>query len=448
MSNLIKILFFFGDIFFLNLSVIISSYLAGDSGDAHGSDMVYLLIFSNLSWLFLTMVSNPYNLNKGWSVSKVIKSQLAFVFIHLLVVASLIIFFKRSYSTIQIGLTYVIFVSLFFSWKMIIYFLRKVMTPAVLNKNYVLVGNNSISNEIRKYYLLNPQLGYKFKRYFNIGEPESLVEEIRIFSETNEIHEIYCCSSSQDNSSFKALINLGLDSLIKVKIVTDFNNSMQQAIQLDRFDRKPISSITAIPIDEPRNQFAKRLFDIVFSTLFMALIMSWLLPIIALLIKLDSKGPVLFLQLRSGKNNQPFKCFKFRTMVVNYQSDMQQASKNDARVTKLGGLLRKTSIDEFPQFINVFLGTMSIVGPRPHMLRHTEEYGNLIEEFMGRHYVKPGITGLAQCLGYRGEIRDIVDIRNRVRMDRYYIENWSFLFDLKIIYMTVISLLRGSEKAY
>src|SRR5579862_7613931 len=141
MSNLIKILFFFGDIFFLNLSVMISSYLAGDSGDAHGSDMVYLFIFSNLAWLFLTMVSNPYNLNKGWSVSKVIKSQLAFVFIHLLVVASLIIFFKRSYSAVQFVLTYVIFVSLFFSWKMIIYFLRKVMTPAILNKNYVLVGN-------------------------------------------------------------------------------------------------------------------------------------------------------------------------------------------------------------------------------------------------------------------------------------------------------------------
>src|SRR6185295_324055 len=138
----------------------------------------------------------------------------------------------------------------------------------------------------------------------------------------------------------------------------------------------------------------------------------------------------------------------FRTMVVNNMSDTIQATKSDTRITKLGSLLRKTSIDELPQFINVFMGTMSVVGPRPHMLKHTEQYGKLIEEFMGRHYVKPGITGLAQCLGYRGEITDITDIRNRVRMDRYYIENWSFLFDLKIIYMTIISLLRGSEKAY
>ncbi len=447
MSNLIKILFFLGDLIFLNSSVIISSYLAGDSG-ATRSDKIYLLIFSNLVWLFLTLVSNPYNLNKGWSVSKVIKSQLAFVFIHLLVVASLIFFFRRSYSTLQIGLMYVIFTSIFFTWKMIIYYLRKILTPDALTKNYILVGNNSISNEIRKYYLLNPQLGYKFKRYFNITEPESLLEEIRVFSEKNEIHEIYCCSPWQDNSSLRALVNLGLDSLIKVKIVTDFSDSTQQVIQLDRFDHAPISSVTALPIDDTRNQFVKRLFDIIFSSVFLLLVMSWLLPLIALLIRLDSKGSVLFLQLRSGKNNQPFKCFKFRTMVINHQSDLKQASKNDARVTKLGSFLRKTSIDELPQFINVFLGTMSIVGPRPHMLKHTEEYGNLINEFMGRHYVKPGITGLAQCLGYRGEIRDITDIRNRVRMDRYYIENWSFLFDLKIIYMTIVSLLRGSEKAY
>ncbi|MBI1770279.1 MAG: exopolysaccharide biosynthesis polyprenyl glycosylphosphotransferase [Bacteroidetes bacterium] len=429
------------------MSIFLSTVLTtGNSDETNASNKVYLFIFSNLAWLFLTMVSNPYNLSKGWSVSKVIKSQLAFIFIHLLVVAALIFFLKRSYSTLQIGLMYLIFVTMFFSWKMVIYYMRKILTPAVSFKNYILVGNNSISKEIRKYYLLNPQLGYKFKGYFSIDETEALVEKIRVFSETNEIHEIYCCSSGQDYS-LKQLINLGLDSLIRVKIVTDFNESLQRAIQLDRFDREPISSVT-IPIDESRNQFIKRLFDIVFSSLFLIFIMSWLLPIIALLIKLDSKGPVFFRQLRSGKNNRPFKCFKFRTMVINSKSDTHQASKNDTRVTKLGAILRKTSIDELPQFINVFLGNMSIVGPRPHMLKHTEEYRKLIEEFMGRHYVKPGITGLAQCLGYRGEIRDITDIRNRVRMDRYYIENWSFFLDLKVIYITIISLLRGSEKAY
>lgn len=139
---------------------------------------------------------------------------------------------------------------------------------------------------------------------------------------------------------------------------------------------------------------------------------------------------------------------KFRTMRVNVEADSKQATVDDPRVTKLGGFLRKTSIDELPQFINVFLGSMSIVGPRPHMLRHTDEYSKLIERFMGRQYVKPGITGLAQCLGYRGETRNLTDMENRVRLDRYYIENWTFWLDIKIIFLTIVSLIRGSEKAY
>jgi putative colanic acid biosynthesis UDP-glucose lipid carrier transferase len=135
-------------------------------------------------------------------------------------------------------------------------------------------------------------------------------------------------------------------------------------------------------------------------------------------------------------------------MIVNTDADTKQATLDDPRITKLGKFLRKTSIDELPQFINVFLGSMSVVGPRPHMIKHTVEYSKLIEKFMGRHYVKPGITGLAQCLGYRGETKTLADMENRVRLDRYYIENWSFWLDLKMIFLTVISLLRGSEKAF
>ena len=135
-------------------------------------------------------------------------------------------------------------------------------------------------------------------------------------------------------------------------------------------------------------------------------------------------------------------------MKINAQSDDLQATKDDARITKLGSLLRKTSIDEIPQFINVFLGDMSVVGPRPHMLKHTEEYRQLIEKFMGRQYIKPGITGLAQIMGYRGETKYLFEMKNRITLDRFYIENWSFGLDLKIIYLTVVSLLRGSDKAY
>jgi lipopolysaccharide/colanic/teichoic acid biosynthesis glycosyltransferase len=178
------------------------------------------------------------------------------------------------------------------------------------------------------------------------------------------------------------------------------------------------------------------------------LVFSWLYPIIAIAIKLNSRGPVFFRQRRTGQNNQEFWCFKFRTMHINDEADHKQASRNDSRITAVGAFLRRTSLDELPQFLNVLRGEMSIVGPRPHMLKHTEEYSKVIGKFMARHFVKPGVTGLAQSKGYRGETKDIIDMKNRVKLDRFYIENWSFLLDIKIIIQTIFELLRTSEKAY
>ena len=412
MSTLVKLLFFIGDLTFLNLSIILSFNL-GDSN--HTSDKVYLIIFSNLVWLYLTLVSNPYDVNKAWLLSKAAKTQMAFIFIHLLVVASLIFFLRRTYSISQIGFIYLVFVPLFFIWKVLTYYLRKVFTAEVLIKNYILIGKNAISHEVRKFYLSNPELGYKFLGYIKVDDNEKLIERIREFSLVNEVHEVYCCAPELSNAALKPLIDFGLDSLIKVKVVVDFVSKDNQTIQLNRFTQEPESNTSAIPLDESRNQFIKRIFDIIFSSAFLILIMSWLLPIITIIIKLDSKGPVFFRQLRSGESNKPFWCFKFRTMIVNLESDSKQATKDDPRITKLGHFLRMTSIDELPQFINVFIGNMSVVGPRPHMLRHTEEYSRLIEKFLGRHYVKPGITGLAQCMGYRGETKDLTDMENRVR---------------------------------
>jgi putative colanic acid biosysnthesis UDP-glucose lipid carrier transferase len=187
---------------------------------------------------------------------------------------------------------------------------------------------------------------------------------------------------------------------------------------------------------------------IVFSLGVAVGILTWLVPIIAVTIKLDSPGPVFFRQKRTGINNKPFDCLKFRTMTVNAEADTKQATKNDSRITRLGHFLRKSSLDEMPQFFNVLIGEMSLIGPRPHPLKLNERFYPNLERLMSRHYVKPGITGLAQCMGYRGETRDIIDMRNRVKLDRFYIENWSFLLDIKIVLLTVTSLLRGSDKAY
>jgi Undecaprenyl-phosphate glucose phosphotransferase len=393
----------------------------------------------------LVLVSNPYNVNKAWSVSKILKSQLSFIFIHLLVVASLIFFFGKRYEIIQIGMIYGIFVPLFFFWKIVAYYFRKVFTPELSKKNYVIIGRNSVAKELRKHYFLNPQLGYCFKHFFDANSRDQSFEYIRKFCVKEEIHEIFYCS--HDQASLKALVNFGLDSLIKVKVILDLPTH-GQAIQLERFDNKPGLYLHTVPLDDSASQQLKRIFDILFSLIFIIFVMSWLLPIISVLIKIDSNGPIFFTQLRSGKYNKPFKCLKFRTMIVNSNSDTLQATKDDPRITKFGQFLRKTSIDELPQFINVFFGSMSVVGPRPHMLKHTEEYSKLIEKFLGRHYIKPGITGLAQCMGYRGETKTIDDMQNRVRLDRYYIENWSFWFDIKIIFLTIISLVRGSDKAF
>lgn len=445
MNSLIKILFLLGDLLFLNLCIYFSIQIAATPFD---SSAAYLFSFSNLTWFFLVLVSNPYNVNKGWSVSKIFRSQVVFIFIHLLVIVSLILFLQQHYSLFQIGLIYTLFIPSFFSWKIISYYFRKLFTTELPFKNYIIVGKNETGTEIRKYYMQNAELRYRFVAYFENDLSESGLEHIRSFCAKSEIHEIICCVPDMSDSNFKKLLAFGLDTLVKVRMVVDFKSSDQQSILLDRFDSQQILDIVTIPLDQAQNQLVKRIFDIVFSSAFILIIMSWLLPIIAVVIKLDSDGPIFFVQLRSGQDNKPFNCLKFRSMRVNTEADAKQAVREDPRITRLGAFLRKSSIDELPQFFNVFIGNMSLIGPRPHMLKHTEEYSRLIEKFMGRHYVKPGITGLAQCMGYRGETRTLADMENRVRLDRYYIENWTFWLDIKIIFLTVISLIRGSDKAY
>jgi putative colanic acid biosynthesis UDP-glucose lipid carrier transferase len=196
------------------------------------------------------------------------------------------------------------------------------------------------------------------------------------------------------------------------------------------------------------DRVVKRLFDIAFSLFVIVFIFSWLYPILALLIKLESPGPVIFKQERSGRNNVQFYCYKFRSMRVNDECHLKQASKNDCRITRIGRILRKTSLDELPQFFNVLLGNMSVVGPRPHMLKHTEHYREVVDQYMVRHYMKPGITGWAQVNGYRGETIELGLMEKRVEHDIWYMENWSALLDIKIVMLTVLNVIKGEKNAY
>jgi putative colanic acid biosynthesis UDP-glucose lipid carrier transferase len=196
------------------------------------------------------------------------------------------------------------------------------------------------------------------------------------------------------------------------------------------------------------NSIIKRAFDLVVSIVMLCSFFPIICLIVGIFIKLTSPGPIFFVQKRTGKDGKDFNCYKFRSMVVNQDADKLQATANDPRKTPLGNFIRNTSIDEIPQLINVFLGNMSLVGPRPHMVKHTEMYSKLIDNYMDRHAVKPGITGWAQVTGLRGETKELSQMENRVKADIWYIENWSFLLDMKIIAKTVLTILLGDKNAY
>jgi lipopolysaccharide/colanic/teichoic acid biosynthesis glycosyltransferase len=208
-----------------------------------------------------------------------------------------------------------------------------------------------------------------------------------------------------------------------------------------------IRTFTPRPLPS-RKAMLKRAFDLLFSFLVVVLLLSWLVPVLGLLLKLESRGPVFFKQLRTGKNGKPFYCLKFRSMRLNSDADSRQASRGDSRITRLGAFIRKTSIDELPQFINVLRGDMSVVGPRPHMLQHTEDYARRIANFMDRHAVTPGITGWAQIKGYRGETRELQAMEQRVQADIWYLRNSSLLLDVRIVGLTILQAVRGDENAF
>jgi putative colanic acid biosynthesis UDP-glucose lipid carrier transferase len=231
-------------------------------------------------------------------------------------------------------------------------------------------------------------------------------------------------------------------------VVPDLSIFVNKPVVINYVRDLPVLSMRSEPLDDVGNRFKKRTLDVAVSLLVTIFILSWLVPILGLLIMLESRGPVFFAQIRSGRNNKTFRCFKFRSMTVNKDSDLKQATKNDKRITKIGGFIRKTSLDEFPQFINVLKGEMSLVGPRPHMVKHTTDYSKIVDQFMVRQFLKPGITGWAQVNGLRGEITDNEQIINRVNEDLWYLENWTIWLDIRIMFLTVYKVFKGDEKAF
>ncbi|MCD8293177.1 MAG: exopolysaccharide biosynthesis polyprenyl glycosylphosphotransferase, partial [Prevotellaceae bacterium] len=230
--------------------------------------------------------------------------------------------------------------------------------------------------------------------------------------------------------------------------VPDVRNYLKRQMHFEMMGNTPIMSIRQEPLAQMENRIVKRAFDLLFSLTFLCTLFPFLYIGIGIAIKCSSPGPIFFKQKRSGKEGKEFWCYKFRSMRINDQSDTLQATKNDCRKTRVGDFLRRSNMDELPQFINVLRGDMSVVGPRPHMLKHTEEYSKLIDKYMVRHLVKPGITGWAQINGFRGETKELWQMEGRVLKDIWYLEHWTFLLDIYIIYRTVKNCIIGDKAAY
>jgi putative colanic acid biosynthesis UDP-glucose lipid carrier transferase len=330
------------------------------------------------------------------------------------------------------------------------YFLRRFRVVYGGNfRKVVIVGEEKNTSELAHFFNDNPNYGYKLVKVFDLKTSKKQeIKECQDFVLENKIDEIYCALSDLSNTDVNNFIDFTDNNLKTLKFLPDEKEVTARNLKLDYYGYIPIVSLRNIPLDITANKVIKRTFDILFSVIIIVGILSWLIPILAFFIKSESKGPIFFKQKRNGLNYHEFDCFKFRSMTLNEIADVEQVSKNDPRITKIGRFIRKTSIDELPQFFNVFLGDMSVVGPRPHMVSHTEMYAKKVDKFMVRHFIKPGITGLAQTNGYRGEVESEKDIVNRVKYDIFYLENWSLLLDIKIVFLTVLNAVKGEDKAY
>ena len=311
----------------------------------------------------------------------------------------------------------------------------------------IIIGSSIESQNLELFFNENKQAGYLHKKTFSDVSKKSILDSINFVKE-QEIDEIYCSTENINDQEVKALIKFCDNNLKTIKFIPNSTKLNSKKLIYETYDSLPILSLRRVPLQDSVNLFFKRLIDIIISLAVIVFVLSWLTPIIALFIKKESDGPVFFKQTRNGINYEEFSCLKFRSMIVNENAHKLQATKGDTRVTKIGAFLRKTSLDEMPQFINVLLGDMSVVGPRPHMIKENDKYYKTVDKYMLRHVIKPGITGLAQVSGYRGEVEKESDIINRIKFDIYYLENWSILLDVKIILRTILNSIKGEDKAY
>lgn len=460
-SRYLKLIFLCWDIFLLNFCFVISYYIRFGNFERLSKDNSQLIfLFSNIVWILLSSYLGAYKFVRVEHIDKIISRSIRLVSLHLIILFSLVLLFdfddiSRSRMLIFYGL---LFVAIFLFRVLFIRTLKKLRKSGFNFRTVVIIGANKTGFEIEKILSKDLSYGYKILGFFDDTVSKSelpencnylgKLDDLEIYNDSHDIHELYYASNDYDNERVAQLISFCENNLIRIKIVPHFRHyTDKRRVEIDFYNNIPILLMRKEPLEIPFNRISKKLFDLIAAFFALVLLTPTLFPIICVLIKVSSKGPIFFKQMRNGLENKEFLCYKFRTMKVNELSDIKQATKNDDRITKIGKFLRKSNLDELPQLINVMKGEMSIVGPRPHMVKHTEEYSALIENYLVRHFAKPGITGWAQVNGSRGETKELKQMEERIEYDIFYIENWSIILDLKIIFMTIYNMFKGDENA-
>ena len=321
-------------------------------------------------------------------------------------------------------------------------------------REVLIIGGTKNAFELKEFFEGKRAYGYNLKGIYSNLESNDFTggvqDALKLLSESDSIDEIYCAMEELTEEEVNTFVQYAEVKQLNIKFIPETSNFFNKRLKTDFYNYLPVMSIQDVALNQPFNKILKRIFDIVFSILVIIFVLSWLSIILFIIIKIESKGPLFFKHKRNGINYKEFNCYKYRTLRANSTDSVDYVKEKDNRVTKIGKFLRHTSLDELPQFFNVLKGEMSVVGPRPHMLAYTQAYSRKIDtyNFIFRHNVKPGITGLAQVKGFRGEVKKDEDIINRIKYDIFYIENWSILLDLDIIAQTIVSILRGDEKAY
>lgn len=460
-NKIIKSIIIAGDLCILN-ALFVTLYYVLDTDTQRillSDSLPQLLVLLNLVYLLCNYSKGVVLHRRIVRADHIVMRAVRNTFCHAVVFISLITLVHfGSLSTRFLVIFYTAFLALLVLYRLIFRHFVKIYRRKGGNRRTVaLVGDGFNMVELYEEMTADPTSGFKVVGYFAEHPSDNYPKECRYLGTPQEVipylkkskaEQLYCGLTSSHSKEILPIISYCENNLIHFYSVPNVRNYLKRRMHLELIGSVPVLDIRQEPLAQPENRLAKRLFDIVFSLLFLCTIFPIIFIIIGLAIKITSPGPIFFKQKRSGEENEEFWCYKFRSMRVNKDSDKVQATLNDPRKTRLGNFMRKTSIDELPQFINVLLGDMSVVGPRPHMLKHTEEYSKLIDKYMVRHLVKPGITGWAQVTGFRGETKELWQMEGRVERDIWYLEHWTFMLDLYIIYKTVKNAVRGEKEAY